>query len=94
MENLTFNFIITLPKLEFKGKYTLKMRILVFDLAGKGDMNGTFTNTRSRVEMKANKYEKDGQQFLKFEKFKIKMQIGKREFNFANLFNGKNLKKI
>jgi hypothetical protein len=44
--------------------------------------------------MKANKYEKDGQQFLKFEKFKIKMQIGKREFNFANLFNGKNLKKI
>lgn len=28
LDNGTFNFIISLPKLEFTGKYTLKMRIL------------------------------------------------------------------
>lgn len=93
LNNLTYNFIITLPRLEFKGKYSLKMKLLVFDIAGKGDMNGTFINTKSRVEMRANKVERDGAQFLKFEKFKIKMQIGKREFNLANLFNGKNFEK-
>lgn len=92
MDNTTFSFIITLPKLEFKGKYSLKMKLLVFDLAGKGDMNGTFINTKSRVEMVAKKYERDGQQYLKFDKFKLKIQIGKRILNLSNLFNGKILK--
>lgn len=41
MDNTTFEFIITLPKLEFVGKYNVKMRILI-DFAGAGDMNGIF----------------------------------------------------
>lgn len=65
------------------------MRLLVFDLAGKGDMNGTFINSKGRVEMQAKKYEKEGQTFLKFEKLKIKIQIGKRSLHLSNLFNGK-----
>jgi hypothetical protein len=36
----TFDFIIHLPKLEFKGKYDLKVRIVLVDLAGKGDIYG------------------------------------------------------
>lgn len=90
LQNLTFNFIITLPKLVFKGKYSLKMKILVIDLAGKGNMNGTFYDSRSRVEMKANRYEKNGQTYIKFEKFKLRIQIGKRELFLENILNGKN----
>ena len=36
----TFDFIIHLPKLEFKGKYDLKVRIVLIDLIGKGDIYG------------------------------------------------------
>ena len=41
MDNTTFEFILTLPKLEFLGKYNVKMRILI-DFAGAGDMQGIF----------------------------------------------------
>lgn len=41
LDNTTFEFILTLPKLEFVGKYNVKMRILI-DFAGAGDMNGIF----------------------------------------------------
>lgn len=40
LNDLTFDFIIHLPRLEFQGKYDLKVRIVLVDLAGKGDIVG------------------------------------------------------
>lgn len=51
-------------------------------------MDGSFTNSRARVKMRANKYEKNGQTYLKFERFNLKIQIGKNRLNLKNLFNG------
>lgn len=59
------------------------------DISGKGDMEGSFENSRARVKMHANKYIKNGETFLKFEKFNIKIQIGKNKLMLKNLFNGK-----
>lgn len=42
LENTTFDLLLTLPKLEFEGKYDLKMKILVLDIVGNGDMQGVF----------------------------------------------------
>lgn len=61
---------------------------LVLDIQGKGDMNGSFENSRARVKMRANKYQKNGETFLKFERFNLKIQIGKNKLNLKNLFNG------
>lgn len=36
----SFDFIIHLPRLEFKGKYDMKVRVVLVDLAGKGDIVG------------------------------------------------------
>lgn len=53
-------------------------------------MNGSFENSRARVRMKANKVMKeDGKEYLKFDKFAIKIQIGKNKLHLKNLFNGK-----
>jgi hypothetical protein len=60
----------------------------VLNIQGKGDMDGGFENTRARVKMRANKYQKDGQTYMKFEKFNLKIQIGKNKLNLKNLFNG------
>lgn len=91
MDNGTFDFIITLPKLDFIGKYSLKIRILreleasgifsdlsiivfvhvVLDIQGKGDMDGSFENSRARVKMVSKKYVKNSQTYIKFEKFSV-----------------------
>lgn len=36
----SFDFIIHLPRLEFKGKYDMNVRVVLVDLAGKGDIVG------------------------------------------------------
>lgn len=51
-------------------------------------MEGSFENSRARVKMRGNKYEKNGQMFLKFERFNLKIQIGKNKLTLKNLFNG------
>lgn len=38
--NMTFNFTVQLPKLAFTGKYSLKMRLLLFNIQGRGPMSG------------------------------------------------------
>jgi hypothetical protein len=88
LDNATFDFIINIPKLEFNGKYTLKIKILVLDISGKGDMDGSFENSRARVKMQAKKYQKNGETYMKFEKFNLKIQVGKNKINLKNLFNG------
>lgn len=39
--NMKFNFTLLLPKLNFTGKYALKMKLLVLDIHGHGPFNGT-----------------------------------------------------
>lgn len=88
LDNATFDFIITIPRLDFVGKYTLKLKILLLDISGKGDMQGTMENSRGRVRMQARKYQKNGQTYIKFDRFNIKIQIGKNKLELKNLFNG------
>lgn len=52
-------------------------------------MKGFFENSRGRVEMRATRFMKDGLSYLKFEKIKLRIQIGKRLLELKNLFNGK-----
>lgn len=87
-DTLKVDFIISLPKLEYKGKYSLKMRILLLDISGRGDMTGTLVNTKARIKIRGNKYQKNGQTYLKFEKFNVKAQVADGTFDLQNLFNG------
>lgn len=38
---LNFNFTVMLPEIAFTGKYSLKMRLLLLNIQGRGDVNGT-----------------------------------------------------
>lgn len=42
IDDITFDFITILPKLDFKGKYNLKVKVSIFDLSGQGDVRGAF----------------------------------------------------
>lgn len=38
--NLSFDLLLTLPRLDFTGKYFMKLNILLLDIQGRGNMRG------------------------------------------------------
>jgi len=42
LNDLAFDFIIHLPRLDVRGKYDLKIKLLLADLAGKNELFATF----------------------------------------------------
>lgn len=43
VKNLTFEYSLLLPKLNFTGQYYLQMKILLFDVNGQGPVRGAFS---------------------------------------------------
>lgn len=43
VNNLAFDFKILLPQLNFTGKYALKIKILLLDISGKGNVRGVLS---------------------------------------------------
>lgn len=39
---ISFDVYLTIPKINFVGKYYLRIKILLLEIAGKGNMTGTF----------------------------------------------------
>ncbi|CAG9803576.1 unnamed protein product [Chironomus riparius] len=82
-----FDFLISLPRLEFKGKYDLKAVIGALPVDNRGDMIGIAENYRARVRLHAKKYiGEDGLTYIKFEKIQLKIMPGTSKLQLQNLF--------
>ncbi|XP_058126345.1 protein takeout-like [Anopheles ziemanni] len=88
LETLIFDFNLLLPKLSFKGKYNLKIKLLLLNLAGAGDLKGVFENTRARVKVLWEKYMKNGKEYLRINKLLVRLQIENGRFDMKDLFRG------
>ncbi|XP_055596079.1 protein takeout-like [Uranotaenia lowii] len=88
LDKLTFDFNVYLPKLSFRGKYDLKIKLLLLNIAGVGDLKGTIENNRARVKLFNELYEKDGKQYMRVKRLAVKIQIEKGHFDMKDLFNG------
>ncbi|XP_065094134.1 protein takeout-like [Ochlerotatus camptorhynchus] len=86
--NLSFDFVVNIPKSNFTGKYALKMKLLMLDLQGKGDLNGTMTNTRLAVRIRGYTEKIDGKEYARFHRLGIRMKVESATFQLDNLFNG------
>uniref|UniRef100_U5EUS5 Putative hemolymph juvenile hormone binding protein n=1 Tax=Corethrella appendiculata TaxID=1370023 RepID=U5EUS5_9DIPT len=87
-KNLTFDIQVLLPKLNFTGKYSLKMKILLLNLAGKGDIKGQLTKSRANLRVRGYTETIDGEDFVRFHRMSIKLKIDDGKFQLSNLFNG------
>ena len=47
-----------------------------------------------KMKITGNRYEKNGQTFIKYDKVTIKFQVGKAKIYLDNLFNGKLMLKL
>ncbi|XP_077289009.1 protein takeout-like [Arctopsyche grandis] len=83
-----FDYKFLLPHLHFEGNYKMDMQILLLNLHGKGDIIGNFTNYLCDVTMKGHKIMRDGEEYLEFDKMKIKLTVGDAQIHLSNLFNG------
>lgn len=89
MNDLKFDVLITLPKLDLKGHYDLQLFLIGAPIKSQGDIYMKLDNFRARVSMKATKYTKNGGEYIKFGKIGIKVHPGKvKSFKLTNLFNG------
>lgn len=88
LEKLTFDFNIYLPRLSFRGKYDLKIKLLLLNIAGTGDLKGVLENSRARVKLYCERYNKDGQQYMRVKRLVVKIQIENGQFDMKDLFNG------
>uniref|UniRef100_A0AAG5CUZ5 Hemolymph juvenile hormone binding protein n=1 Tax=Anopheles atroparvus TaxID=41427 RepID=A0AAG5CUZ5_ANOAO len=88
MEKLTFDFNIFLPKLSFKGKYDLKIKLLLLNIAGVGDLTGVIENNQARVKLICEKYGTDGKEYIRVKKLLVRIQIEKGRFDMKDLFRG------
>lgn len=64
------------------------MSLLGAPIASEGDLYTVFENAKARIGLKAQKYLKNGQEYIKFEPILIKINIGKvQALKLSNLFN-------
>jgi len=88
VDDITFDFITSIPKLDFKGKYNLKVKVSIFDLSGQGDVRGAFYRNRARVRLRGYKENINGVDYVRFRKLQVRLRVDDAKFQLDNLFNG------
>jgi hypothetical protein len=79
--------IVTFPKVNISGDYDLLIKLFGQNLDNKGQGSVVQENARARASLKASKYMKNGSEYLKFDKMRVKFQAGTiRQLKLGNLF--------
>ncbi|XP_067633442.1 protein takeout [Eurosta solidaginis] len=86
--DISYDVSLTLPKIEFTGKYMMRLNILLLDIQGKGTMEGNFENAKANVKMRGTRYLRDGVEYVKFTKMPIRINARQFKLRLNNLFNG------
>lgn len=88
LERNVFKFKALLPRLHIEGDYEADARVLFFNVKGHGPVNVNITDYQFECKLKGNKIKRDGEEYLEFEKMKLKIQVGGSSIRLENLFNG------
>ena len=65
------------------------LSLLGAPITSEGDLFGSFDNAKARIGLKAQKYLRNGVEYIKFEPIGLKINIGKVSgLKLSNLFNG------
>uniref|UniRef100_A0A1A9WGV7 Haemolymph juvenile hormone binding protein n=1 Tax=Glossina brevipalpis TaxID=37001 RepID=A0A1A9WGV7_9MUSC len=70
------------------GDYIVKGKVLILPLQGEGKSNMTLVEPECRISFIGGSVEKDGNIYMKPEKFHMHVNIKRSIYNFENLFNG------
>ncbi|XP_075167195.1 juvenile hormone binding protein 10 [Haematobia irritans] len=87
--NLSFDLVLTLPRLDFTGKYFMKFNVLLLNIQGRGNMRGYCENAKALVKIRGNRVPmSDGLEYVRFTRLPLKINIDVFKLHLDNLFNG------
>ncbi|XP_023030605.1 protein takeout [Drosophila willistoni] len=87
-EDISYDLWLTLPRIDFKGKYFMRLNLLLLDIKGNGNMRGSCDNAKAAVKMRGTRYLRHGQEYVKFTKMSMRIQFKDFKLDLENLFNG------
>ncbi|KAK9300029.1 hypothetical protein QLX08_007146 [Tetragonisca angustula] len=76
------------PQVDFVADYRLDGKVLLLPVKGSGKSNVTMYGLKSHNELACEKYEKNGETYLKIKKYSVTFSPDKVKLNFDNLFDG------
>ena len=79
------------PRVNLAGDYTMTGRILLLPIVGHGKANITMVNLKTVHELIGEPIKKNGETYIRFKEYNIKLIPGRVYLNFENLFNGDRL---
>ncbi|KAF2892624.1 hypothetical protein ILUMI_13551 [Ignelater luminosus] len=83
-----FRLKVLIPQLQMQGHYKTDTRVLFLNLRGEGPIYVNISNYHFECKLKGNKIKRDGEEYLEFEKMKLKIEVGTSSIRLENLFNG------
>ncbi|XP_060828550.1 protein takeout-like [Bombus pascuorum] len=76
------------PQVDFVANYKIDGKVLLLPVKGSGRSNITMYNLKSHNEISCEKYEKNGETYLKIKKYGVTLNPAQISLQFDNLFNG------
>ncbi|KAH8254158.1 hypothetical protein KR032_008744 [Drosophila birchii] len=86
--DISYDLWITLPRIDFRGRYSMHLNLLLLDIKGRGNMQGYCENAKASVKMRGTRYLRNGQDYVKFTKMTMRIEFKDFKLNLENLFNG------
>lgn len=77
-----------LGNLQLIGDYTMNGQIVVLPIKGVGKVNLTLTEVKALIDMRGEYFDKDGDQYININTFKLKLTPKHASYVFENVFNG------
>ncbi|XP_003397291.1 protein takeout [Bombus terrestris] len=76
------------PQVDFVADYKIEGKVLLLPVKGSGRSNITMYDLKSHNEIYCEKYEKNGETYLKIKKYGVKFNPARINLQFDNLFDG------
>jgi len=87
----SFGFEVMVPHIYVEGNYKMETKILFLELNGDGPFNANISDYHFSCNMKGRKVEREGNNYLNFDKIECNLEVGKIKIYLGNLFNGNEL---
>ncbi|VEN64687.1 unnamed protein product [Callosobruchus maculatus] len=83
-----FVLYVDLPKLRIEAHYSVDGKLVLVPVKGDGNLEANITDAHAKAMLKGDLYEKDGDEYLKYNTFDLHVEVGGGSVRLENLFNG------
>ncbi|KAG5880990.1 hypothetical protein JTB14_018000 [Gonioctena quinquepunctata] len=88
MDTHLFTLYVDLPKLRIEAHYSVDGKLLIMPVKGNGNLEANITDAHATAQLTGELYDENGEEYLKYTKFDLHVDVGGGSVRLENLFNG------